>query len=132
MPPFATFTTPVAYYSTLLHEIMHWTKHQSRLDRDCGRKQWGDEGYAREELVAELGSAYLCADLEIGLNEREDHASYIGSWLTILKNDKRAIFHAAALAERAAAWLHARQPGVGDHGPEPAAGDDPQPLAIAA
>ena len=132
MPPFATFTTPAAYYSTLLHEIVHSTKHPSRLDRDCGRKHWGDEGYAREELVAELGSAYLCADLEIGLSERDDHASYISSWLTVLKNDKRAIFHAAALAERAASWLHARQPGAGEGDPEPSAGDGPQPLVIAA
>lgn len=132
MPPFATFTTPETYYSTLLHEIVHWTKHPIRLDRDCGRKHWGDEGYAREELVAELGSAYLCADLEIGLTEREDHASYIASWLAVLKNDKRAIFHAAALAERAASWLHARQPGVDEHEPEPTAGDDRQPLPIAA
>ena len=132
MPPFATFITPAAYYSTLLHEIVHSTKHPSRLDRDCGRKHWGDEGYAREELVAELGSAYLCADLEIGLTERDDHASYISSWLTVLKNDKRAIFHAAALAERAASWLHARQPGAGEGDPEPSAGDGPQPLVIAA
>ena len=132
MPPFATFTTPESYYSTLLHEIVHSTKHPSRLDRDCGRKHWGDEGYAREELVAELGSAYLCADLEIGLTERDDHASYISSWLTVLKNDKRAIFHAAALAERAASWLHARQPGAGEGDPEPSAGDGPQPLVIAA
>jgi antirestriction protein ArdC len=132
MPPFATFTTPTAYYSTLLHEMVHWTKHPVRLDRDCGRKQWGDEGYALEELVAELGSAYLCADLEVGLSEREDHASYIASWLTVLKNDKRAIFHAAAMAERAAAWLHACQPGIGEGAPEPAAGSGLQPLPIAA
>ena len=132
MPPFATFTTPDAYYSTLLHEIVHWTKHPVRLDRDCGRKQWGDEGYAREELVAELGSAYLCADFEISLSEREDHASYIASWLTVLRSDKRAIFHAAALAERAATWLHARQPEAGEGRPDPAAGNGPQPLAVAA
>lgn len=132
MPPFVAFTTPSTYYSTLLHEIVHWTKHPNRLDRDCGRKSWGDEGYAREELVAELGSAYLCADLAIGLSEREGHARYIASWLASLKNDKRAIFHAAALAERAAAWLHARQPGVGESAPEHAAGNGPQPLAVAA
>ncbi|MGE0148007.1 MAG: ArdC family protein [Parvibaculaceae bacterium] len=123
MPPFASFTTPDAYYSTLLHEVVHSTKHPSRLNRDCSRKHWGDEGYAREELVAELGSAFLCADFEIGLSERDDHASYIASWIAVLVNDKRAIFHAAAQAERAAAWLHAQQP---------AAGDSPQPLSIAA
>ena len=78
-------------------------------------------------LVAELGSAYLCADLAIGLSEREDHASYIASWVAALKNDKRAIFHAAAQAERAAAWLHARQPSVCESGPEPADGGGAAP-----
>lgn len=88
---------------------VHWTRHPSRLDRDCGRKSWGDAGYAREELVAELGSAFLCADLGIGLTERADHASYIASWLPVLKGDKRAIFQAAPMAERATDYLHARQ-----------------------
>ncbi len=67
------------------HESTHWTRHASRLDRDMGRKSWGDEGYAREELVAELGAAFLCADLEITPENREDHASYIASWLGVLK-----------------------------------------------
>lgn len=109
MPPFPAFVTADGYYSTLLHELVHWTRHPSRLDRDCGRKSWGDAGYAREELVAELGSAFLCADLGIGLTERADHASYIASWLPVLKGDKRAIFQAAPMAERATDYLHARQ-----------------------
>ncbi len=108
MPPFPAFVTADSYYSTLLHELVHWTRHPSRLD--CGRKSWGDAGYAREELVAKLGSALLCADLGVGLNERADHASYIASWLQVLKGDKRAIFQAAALAERATDYLHAWQP----------------------
>ena len=83
MPPFAAFATADAFYSTVLHELVHYTKHEKRLNRDCGRKTWGDEGYAMEELVAELGSAFLCADLNIGLTERMDHASYIDSWLRI-------------------------------------------------
>ena len=112
MPPFPAFASPDRYYSTLLHELIHWTRHPSRLDRDCGRKRWGDAGYAREELVAELGSAFLCADLAVSLSERDDHASYIASWLEVLANDKRAIFHAAALAERAAAYLHSQQPSL--------------------
>jgi hypothetical protein len=70
-----------------------------------------DEGYAEEELVAELGSAFLCADLELALTPREDHASYIAHWLTVLKNDKRAIFRTAAHAQRAADFLHRLQPG---------------------
>jgi len=117
MPPFAFFQDPESYYATLLHEGTHWTRHPSRLDRDFGRKRWGDEGYAMEELVAELGSAFLCADLGITPEAREDHAAYIGHWLKVLKQDKRAIFSAAAHAQRAAAFLHKLQPAPG---PEPA------------
>jgi len=84
----------------------HWTKHPQRLDRDFGRKQWGDEGYSREELVAELGSAFLCADLELHQEPREDNAAYIAIWLEVLKNDNRAIFTAAAHAQRAADYLN--------------------------
>jgi antirestriction protein ArdC len=63
MPPIEAFRDAESFYATLAHETTHWTKHESRLQRDFGRKTWGDEGYAREELVAELGSAFLCADL---------------------------------------------------------------------
>jgi antirestriction protein ArdC len=93
----------------LAHECVHWTKHKSRLARDMGRVKWGDEGYAREELVAELGSAFLCADLGITPETREDHAAYIASWLKVLKNDKRFIFSAASHAQRAADYLHSLQ-----------------------
>jgi antirestriction protein ArdC len=106
MPPFECFADPEAYYSTLAHECTHWTRHPSRLDRDLGRKSWGDEGYAREELVAELGSAFLCADLGLELTPRADHAEYLGHWLEVLRNDKRFIFAAAAHAQRAADFLH--------------------------
>ena len=87
----------------------HWTKHPKRLDREFGRKKWGDEGYAREELVAELGAAFLCADLGLTPEAGTDHAAYIQSWLKVLKNDKRAIFSAAAHAQKAADFLHAFQ-----------------------
>jgi antirestriction protein ArdC len=110
MPPFEFFEDPQSYYATLAHETCHSTRHPDRLDRDFGRKRWGDEGYAMEELVAELGSAYLCADLDLTPEVREDHAAYIENWLTVLKNDKRAIFTAAAHAQRAADFLHALQP----------------------
>lgn len=110
MPIFEAFETAESYYSTLAHESTHWTKHPSRLKREFGRKQWGDEGYAEEELVAELGAAFLCADLELTLQPREDHASYIAHWLKVLQNDKRAIFRAAAHAQRAADYLHKLQP----------------------
>ena len=112
MPPFEAFTDAGSYYATLAHESTHWTKHPSRLEREFGRKTWGDEGYAEEELVAELGAAFLCADLELSLTPREDHASYIAHWLTVLKNDKRAIFRAAAHAQRAADYINGLQPNV--------------------
>ena len=110
MPPFETFTDAESYAGTLAHELTHWTKHDRRLARDLGRVKWGDEGYAREELVAELGSAFLCADLGITPEVREDHAAYIGSWLQVLKNDKRFIVQAASQAQRAADYLHSLQP----------------------
>lgn len=106
MPPFEAFRDAESYYATLAHETTHWTRHPKRLDRSFGRKRWGDEGYAMEELVAELGSAFLGADLEITPEVREDHAAYIGSWLKVLKNDRRAIFSAAAHAQGAADFLH--------------------------
>ena len=106
MPPFESFKDAESYYATLAHEVTHWTRHPSRLDRDLGRKRWGDEGYAREELVAELGSAFLSADLGLTPAIREDHSSYIDSWLKVLKKDKRAIFQASAHAQRAVDYLH--------------------------
>ncbi|MAL77670.1 MAG: antirestriction protein [Sneathiella sp.] len=109
MPPFEAFRDAESYYATLAHETTHWTRHPKRLDRDFGRKRFGDEGYAMEELVAELGSAFLAADLGLTPEVREDHAAYIGSWLKVLKNDKRAIFTAAAHAQRAADFLQGLQ-----------------------
>lgn len=107
MPPYESFKDVQSYYSTLAHEHMHWTRHPSRLDRDLGRKQWGDEGYAREELVAELGSAFLCADLGL-IPEimRGDHAAYISSWIQVLQQDNKAIFQTAAYAQKAVDYLH--------------------------
>ncbi|MFK0276088.1 zincin-like metallopeptidase domain-containing protein [Ensifer sp. NPDC090286] len=90
------------------HNI-HWTMKETRLARNLGYKKWGDEGYAKEELVAELGSVFLSADLGIAIEPREDHAAYIASWLKILKNDKRAVFQMAAHAERAVTYLHGLQ-----------------------
>lgn len=110
MPVFESFRSPEAYYATLAHELTHWTKHETRLARDFGRKRWGDEGYAKEELVAELGAAFLCADLGLTPEPGADHAAYIQSWLTVLKDDKRAIFAAASHAQKAADYLHSLQP----------------------
>ena len=109
MPDFESFRDAARYYGTLAHECTHWTRHEKRLDRDFGRKKWGDEGYAMEELVAELGAAFLCADLELTPQVREDHAPYTAEWLKALKEDKRAIFSAAAHAQRAADFLHGLQ-----------------------
>jgi antirestriction protein ArdC len=105
MPPFECFDDAEGYYATLAHECVHWTKHPSRLDRDFGRTRFGDEGYAREELVAEIGAAFLCADLGLALTPRPDHASYIASWLEVLSHDPRFIFTAAAHAQRACDYL---------------------------
>jgi antirestriction protein ArdC len=109
MPCIDFFRNAESYYATLAHEATHWTRHQSRLNRDFGRKRFGDEGYAMEELVAELGAAFLCADLELTPEVRDDHASYIASWIKVLKDDKRAIFTASSHAQRAADFLHGSQ-----------------------
>ena len=109
MPVIEAFRDAESYYATLAHETTHWTRHPSRLDRDFGRKRFGDEGYAMEELVAELGSAFLSADLDLTPEVRDDHAAYIASWIKVLKNDKRAIFSAASHAQRAADFLHGLQ-----------------------
>ena len=109
LPPFEAFRDAESYYATLAHETVHWTRHASRLNREFGRKRWGDEGYAMEELVAELGSAFLSADLDLAPDIRDDHAAYIDGWLTVLKRDKRAIFTAASYAQRAADFLHGLQ-----------------------
>jgi antirestriction protein ArdC len=110
MPCIDCFRDAESYYATLAHEATHWTAHPSRLAREFGRKRWGDEGYAMEELVAELGSAFLSADLDLTPKTREDHAAYIASWIKALKNDKRAIFTAASYAQRAVDFLHGAQP----------------------
>ena len=109
MPCIDFFRDAESYYATLAHECTHWTRHESRLNRDFGRKRFGDEGYAMEELVAELGAAFLSADLELTPEVRDDHASYIASWIKVLKDDKRAIFTASSHAQRAADFLHGLQ-----------------------
>ena len=109
MPEFQTFRDGESYYATLAHEATHATRHEKRLNRDLGRKRFADAGYAMEELVAEIGAAFLCADLGITPETREDHAAYVQSWLTVLKGDKRAIFTAASHAQKAADYLHGLQ-----------------------
>jgi antirestriction protein ArdC len=96
MPSIEQFDTESEYYSTHLHELAHWTGHASRLDRSGG-------SYGHEELIAELGSAFVCA--EIGVDGKLQHAEYIGAWIKNLKADKNAIFGAASRAKKAANFL---------------------------
>jgi antirestriction protein ArdC len=123
MPPRELFTgtatsTPTeAYYSTLLHEEIHGSGATHRLNRQFGER-FGDKAYAFEELVAELGSAFLCAHLEVTNTPRPDHAQYCASWVEVLKGDTKAIFSAASLATRAVDYLFGLQPGAS---PEPGA-----------
>jgi antirestriction protein ArdC len=105
LPPPASFRDMESYYGTTLHELTHWTGHASRCARDLNGKRFGSEAYAFEELVAELGSAFLCAEVGVTPEVRDDHAAYLASWLKVLNQDKRAIFTAAAQAQRAADFL---------------------------
>ncbi|GAA4457893.1 ArdC family protein [Rurimicrobium arvi] len=96
------------YYSTLMHEMVHRSGHPSRLNREFGKK-FGDKAYAVEELTAELGAAFLCAELEITTPARKDHAAYIANWLTALRNDKRFVFSAASAASKAVDYYQSLQ-----------------------
>lgn len=109
VPTFEQFRAPDGYYSTLFHELGHATGHKSRVGRDLTGR-FGSEAYAMEELVAELTSAFVCADLGIACEPRADHAAYVANWLKVLKSDVRAVFTAASQAQRAAGWMHDQQP----------------------
>ncbi|MFM8751324.1 ArdC family protein [Rhabdaerophilum sp.] len=111
----ATSSATECLYATLLHELTHWTGIKTRCDREFG-KRFGDDAYAMEELVAELGAAFLCADLGIANTPRPDHAAYISHWLTVLNADKKAIFTAASKAAQAVDYLDGLQPAEEAHG----------------
>ncbi len=104
-----TRTRQEAYYSVLGHELVHWTGHSKRLDRTKGKK-FGDQAYAAEECIAELGAAFLCAELEITAEPKGDHASYIANWLKVLKDNKTFIVKAASEASKAVGYLKELQP----------------------
>ena len=102
----ATSSATESYYSTVLHELVHWTGPKHRLDRDLTGR-FGSHAYAMEELVAELGAAFLCSDLQLSNEPRPDHAAYLASWFQVLKADPRAIFTAASKAAQAVDYLQA-------------------------
>lgn len=104
LPKFDQFRDAMSYYSVLGHETVHWTGARHRLNRDLGGR-FGTDAYAMEELVAELGSAFLAAHLGLVVEPRPDHAAYIGSWLRVLRSDPRAILSASAKAQEAVDYL---------------------------
>lgn len=106
LPNKSAFNSPSHYYATAFHELTHWTGHKSRCDRQLGNK-FGNPDYAFEELIAEIGAAYLCADHQ--LQGELCHAGHIQSWIKALLNSDKAIFKAASLAQNATDYLHGLQ-----------------------
>jgi antirestriction protein ArdC len=111
MPRIEAFESEEHYWGTMLHELTHWTGHESRLDRDL-KHRFGSEAYAAEELVAEMGSAFLCAHLAVEGHLR--HPEYIGHWLRVLRDDKRAVFKASSLAQAASDFVLDRKEEVSE------------------
>jgi antirestriction protein ArdC len=110
LPNPSDFTSPEHYEATKLHELVHWSGGEKRLNRDLNNR-FGTKAYAAEELIAELGAAFLCAHL--GVEGQLRHAEYIASWLSLLKEDDHAIFTAASKASAAAHYLRAfSEPGT--------------------
>jgi antirestriction protein ArdC len=113
VPPQQAYFEPINWYRTVLHELGHHSGHVSRLNRNFSGR-FGGEAYAREELVAELSSAFLCA--ELGVTPTVRHADYLGAWLEVLNGDNRAIFQAASMASKAADFVMGRRDaGRGQH-----------------
>lgn len=110
MPDLAKFittercTATEGYYSTLLHELAHWTGAEKRLNRKGGKK-FGDNGYATEELIAEITAAFLCAEFDITTLDKGDHAAYISHWLKVLNDNKQCVITAASEATKAVDYL---------------------------
>lgn len=104
MPDRRSFTSEEAFYATELHELAHWTGDRRRLNRDL-TSEFASTGYAREELIAEMASALLCADLGLSKEPREDHATYLAAWLKKLKEDPMELWTAARAAEKVSTYL---------------------------
>jgi len=102
LPARGSFTDAGGYYATLFHELVHWSGDESRSPRPFGRR-FGDPDYAREELAAEMGSAFLCQQFQV--DGSLQHPEYLRSWLEVLREDKRALFQAASKARQACAFL---------------------------
>jgi antirestriction protein ArdC len=105
VPTMAQFPNRDHFYTTMAHEHVHWTGHESRLKRDI-RNRFGDEAYAAEELIAEIGAAFWGAQMGLEPAVRKDHSAYLGHWLKILKGDSRAISTAASQASKAVEYLN--------------------------
>jgi antirestriction protein ArdC len=112
LPPREAFADPQGFYGTGIHELIHWTGAEKRLNRPTliGSKSFGDESYAKEELRAEIGSMMLAAEQGIPFDPSQ-HAAYVQSWIKALKNDKNEIFKAAADASKACDYLLQRERG---------------------
>lgn len=129
LEPFDNFHHAHGYYSTALHELTHWTGSKSRLDRDQKAKNFKTE-YAFEELVAELGSAFLCSSLDLASEPRADHAAYLQSWLKAFKSDKQFLFKAASHASKAANYLQGLQPNASASAAETPETTTPTPVIV--
>ena len=105
MPPLVRFERASSYYSTLFHELGHWTKAKDRLDRSFGVSSFGNEAYSKEELCVELAAVIGGQRLGFAADHIENHAAYIASWLKVLKSDTRFLFTAAAHAQRIVDFL---------------------------
>jgi len=123
VPPPAAYFEPINWHRTAFHELGHWSGHSSRLGRDMAGS-FGSKSYSREELVAEMAGAFICASLSIVPTVR--HADYIGSWLEVLRADNRAIFRAASAASKAAEFILGFQPGADEPATAATANDERQ------
>jgi len=103
MPPIKDFKSPDDFWATFLHELTHWTGHESRLNRQL-ENRFGDQAYAMEEMVAEIGAAFLGAFVGLPI-ERLQHPEYISNWIRVLENDSKAVFTASRFAQEACDWL---------------------------
>ena len=104
LPNKSAFDSEANYYATAFHELAHWTGSKTRLDRDLDKGRFGNPAYAFEELVAEMSAAFLCSDY--GIQGELRHAGYINHWLKALREDSKAVFKAAALAQKAADYIN--------------------------